>query len=501
MASIANDPGGRKRILFFDADGQRKAIRLGKMSQRQAESVKVRVEALAAAQITGTAPDDETSRWVAKRDETLRDRLAAVGLIDPPKRATLGPFVADYIAKRKPLVKPGTLQGERQTESCLLAFFGADKRLKDISEGDAVDFRNYLLTIGGAPVKRCGPVDVKRPPTALGEATTRKRCSIAGKMFRYAIRHKLIASNPFEAVPRSGIATKHRAYIDAATAKAVLDELPTTEWKLLFALSRWGGLRVGSEVRRLTWNDIDWEGQRLLIHSPKTEHHAGRETRMLPIFPELAPWLDKRYAEAADGDTLILPMLAGRSDAALRKTLERAIKRAGATQWPRLWHNLRGTRQTELENEFPTHVVCAWLGNSEAVAREHYLQVTDEHFAKASGELLRRSDKAAQNQAQSAHGSNEQRLTAEQRTAEFAGSAKRGQSSSRQKAVGEGLLHPGQSSGKTAKLARGGAKSGALAAPNDDLALIAARWPELSPHVKATILGMVGSGGPKGAKR
>ena len=46
---------------------------------------------------------------------------------------------ADYIAKRKPLVKPGTLQGERQTESCLLAFFGADKRLKDISDGDAVD--------------------------------------------------------------------------------------------------------------------------------------------------------------------------------------------------------------------------------------------------------------------------------------------------------------------------------------------------------------------------
>ena len=26
------------------------------------------------------------------------------------------------------------------------------------------------------------------------------------------------------------------------------------------------------------------------------------------------------------------------------------------------------------------HVVCAWIGNSEAVAREHYLQVTDAHF-------------------------------------------------------------------------------------------------------------------------
>lgn len=400
MASIVRDPNGRKRILFFNADGNRKAIRLGKMSQRQADAIKMRVEQLVSAQVSGTAPDDETTRWVKDRDETLREKLAAAGLIDAPKRAALGPFIADYIAQRKPLVKPGTLLSDRQTEANLLAFFGANKRLRDFTEGDAVDFRNYLLTQGGAPVKRCGPTEVERPPSGLGEATTRKRCSIAGKMFHYAVRHGLVNRNPFEAVPRAGLPTKRRAYIDTATAEAVLKELPSTEWKLLFALSRWGGLRVGSEVRRLTWGDIDWERGRMLIHSPKTEHHIGHETRWLPIFPELAIWLDTWFAEGPDG-VPVLPMLVGRSDASLRKTLERAIERAGASQWPRLWHNLRASRQTELENQYPTHVVCAWLGNSEAVAREHYLQVTDEHFARASGELLKRPHKAAQNAAQS----------------------------------------------------------------------------------------------------
>jgi hypothetical protein len=29
------------------------------------------------------------------------------------------------------------------------------------------------------------------------------------------------------------------------------------------------------------------------------------------------------------------------------------------------------------------HVVCAWIGNSQAVAAKHYLQVTDDHFSKA----------------------------------------------------------------------------------------------------------------------
>ena len=45
---------------------------------------------------------------------------------------------------------------------------------------------------------------------------------------------------------------------------------------------------------------------------------------------------------------------------------------------------LRSTRETELAEQFPIHVVCAWLGNSQAVAKKHYLQVTDEHFKQAA---------------------------------------------------------------------------------------------------------------------
>ena len=220
-------------------------------------------------------------------------------------------------------------------------------------------------------------------------------------MFNYAMRHGLISRNPFAAVPRAGVATKRKAFIPSADAAAVLAKLPDNQWKLLFALSRWGGLRVGSEPRRLSWGDIDWENQRFTVHSVKTEHHAGRETRACRSSPSWPNCLSHRYQEAPEGETLVLPMLSERSDASLRKTIERAIERAGLTQWPRLWHNLRASRQTELENDFPSHVVCAWLGNSEAVAREHYLQVTTEHFTRAA-ELLRRPTKAAQFAAQSA---------------------------------------------------------------------------------------------------
>ena len=63
--------------------------------------------------------------------------------------------------------------------------------------------------------------------------------------------------------------------------------------------------------------------------------------------------------------------------------MTKIIRRAGLDPWPKLWQNLRASRQTELEEQFPSHVVCQWMGNSQQVARKHYLQVTDEHYAEA----------------------------------------------------------------------------------------------------------------------
>ena len=68
----------------------------------------------------------------------------------------------------------------------------------------------------------------------------------------------------------------------------------------------------------------------------------------------------------------------------LRTEFLRIIERAGFLPWERIFHNMRATRQTELEDKYPSHVVCAWMGNSERTARKHYLQVRDEHFERAA---------------------------------------------------------------------------------------------------------------------
>jgi hypothetical protein len=48
-----------------------------------------------------------------------------------------------------------------------------------------------------------------------------------------------------------------------------------------------------------------------------------------------------------------------------------------------LFHNLRKSRQNELERKFGKAVACEWIGNSESVADEHYLFANAADFAKA----------------------------------------------------------------------------------------------------------------------
>jgi hypothetical protein len=63
--------------------------------------------------------------------------------------------------------------------------------------------------------------------------------------------------------------------------------------------------------------------------------------------------------------------------------LERIIRKAGLKPWPKLFQNLRSTRETESAETYPIQAVCEWIGNTVAVVAKHYLQTTDEHYRQA----------------------------------------------------------------------------------------------------------------------
>ena len=373
MASITRQANGRRLIQFKDANGSRKSIRLGKVNQRTAEAMKVRIENLVGASITGHALDNETAQWVADLNQVMIDKLAAVDLIPKYQIAKLQRFIDSYIENRSD-TKPATRLVYGHTRRNLIEFFGADKVLREITPGDADDWRLSLIKQG------------------LSNNTVRRRCGIAKQYFNAAKRKGLITDNPFDGISCMIQPNTARMYfVSREEAQTILDACPDAQWRLLFALSRYGGLRCPSEHLALQWSDVDWKRNRIRVPSPKTEHHPGGESRLIPIFPELRPYLQQVQAESRAGAVHVITRFRDKTQN-LRTQLTRIIKGAGLKPWPKLFQNLRSTRETELAETYPLHVVCAWIGNSQLVAAKHYLQITDEHFDRAAGE-----DSALQN--------------------------------------------------------------------------------------------------------
>ena len=160
-------------------------------------------------------------------------------------------------------------------------------------------------------------------------------------------------------------------------------------------LSRYAGLRCPSEHLGLTWADILWDRNRFVVRSPKTENSGKAPAASSRIFPALYPLppgrirgcgtrTGSRHRQEPRGRGMGNGLTTN-----WRTQFLRILRRAGLKTWPRLFHALRASCQTDLADQFPAHVVCEWLGNSLAVAREHYLQTIEAHYRKAGAEIRR----------------------------------------------------------------------------------------------------------------
>lgn len=452
MASVSNDPNGRRRVLFTRS-GKRQAIRLGKVSERAAETVCRHVENILAAELSRLPLDLETARWLGQVGDELAAKLAAVGLM--PKRAasTLGPFLDAYVASRTDL-KPRTTENLTICAARLTEFFGADKALRDITARDAERWFLWMKEPG-----QKGKREIQYADGTVGRTVKR-----AQQFFAAAVRDRLLTENPFARLkPPSDANEARKAYIDRPTAARLLEACPGPEWRLIVALSRFGGLRCPSETLAVEWSDIDWARERFTVRSPKTG------TRTVPIFPDLRPHLESAFEAAADGACHVI---AGYRDAGqnLRTQMLRIIRKAGVDPYPKVFHNLRASCETDLMQHFPVHVVCSWIGHKALIAQKHYLTVTEADFRQA-----------AQNAAQ--HGAEMVRTASQQneKPQQMLGFAMACEAVRSEKLPDKGANHVNPDQCQSGFSPRGGAESGALAE-------LTALWPTIPPETQAEIM-------------
>ena len=360
---------------------------LGQLTKKQAETAKGHIENLLSTKRSGSILDGPTADWLARIDNSLRDRLAKYELCAPrvnsepepdpqEEKPKLGEFIDNYISKRVD-VKERTIINLKVARKHIVGYFGEARELASITQGDADDFRRSLLAKG------------------LGENSARRICGRAKQFFRHAARHKLIEESPFADMKGTSVIEnrKRNYFVTREETEGMLKACPDTQWQLIVALCRYGGLRCPSEHLELVWGDIDWERGRIRVRSPKTAHHEGHEERIMPLFPELRPILEAAWKELTEAEdfnpedqpTSELPVITRYRDtnANLRTQLLRIIKRAGLVAWPKLFQNMRASRATELAREHPAHIAAAWMGHSVTVAAKHYWQMTDEDFDRA----------------------------------------------------------------------------------------------------------------------
>ncbi len=371
---------GNSYLLQVGVGRARQVRRLGDLTRDGAKTVEHHVEQIERSRKAAVSLPAATATWLGDITDDLHAKLAALGLVAPRSRpdnggipTTIGRLWEDFLSRR-PDLKKWTRSNLEQTKLRCIEFFKL-KPVAAITQGEAKDFRRWLVEKKYSPATVAGFVNKTR------------------QLLNDAIDHGLLSSNPFRKVGGgSQVNEERRFYVSREAIERVMDKAPNDEWKLLIALGRYGGLRIPSEVVGLKISDIDLERSRITIASPKTEKQ-GKAKRVIPLWPELRPLMETVVKKAATDQVRLLPfILPGYNP---HTQFVRLIERAGLNPWPKVWQNLRSTRETELLKDFPIHVVCGWIGNTERIARRHYLQTTDADFDKAVGGLQRAAKSAA----------------------------------------------------------------------------------------------------------
>ena len=400
-----NDRNELKRLFFRDRDGKRHHVRLGKITKKSGEQIKLYVSKLVSAQIRNVSPDDDAAFWLNGLPDDFYARLARTGLVAPRKKVgTLGEMIPAVIVDKSVDAKPATVEIFRQAERCLYKHFGTDRKVDSITESNVKEFKVWLEKHGSL-----------KKSTPLKPTTVSKRLQHVSSFFHRLKESGIIPCNPFKRYAKKAPVDETRnRYIDEETILTVMEYAPDAEWRLIIALWRFAGLRAVSEVLMLRWEDILWDQKEMMVRSPKTEH-CGKGLRKIPLFPHIEECLTEAFEQAPEGSIYVVEKhapvyLRGQKERIyisrqgnIGTQFRKIILRAGIEPWGKLIQNLRASLEIDLLSkkygDYNIYVIAKWLGHSVKVMLEHYGRFQQSDFAQiaeACEQVKQKKGKTAQ---------------------------------------------------------------------------------------------------------
>lgn len=323
-------------------------------------------------------------------------RLVNCGLARPRERCgTLAALIDRYVSEpiHGKIPKPRTSSNRRVAANMLVNYLANQRPGNFKRDGDVVE--RILQQRADFITKEIANQVFLFMQNTYQIGTWGRRIKHIKTMYALAVSLGWMETNPFGHL--RGCAEVNRTrdfYVTPEIAASVLSACPDARSRLIFSLGRWGALRMPSEIAFLKWSDVQRTTGKIRISIPKKTGKIEQERgnfvfRYIPLFPEIRLPLDEFWQESGrpSGDELIFPHLDTPSAGArLKNHFVRILKQAGIPVWPKFFHNLRATRDTELQNlGYPFHQVCRWLGHSPQVSLTNYTQLTDADYLRASG--------------------------------------------------------------------------------------------------------------------
>jgi integrase len=358
MASLTKRKTGGYEIEISRGN-DRTRIYLGKCSKKSADRCLNAVNEILSCNAAGVPYSPETAKWTQDIDPKLHDKLSAAGVLRHRQRRTFGQFVDEYIADKSEEWKPNTLRAFTQEIKKAVAFFGADTPLNVITAEQCFKFAAALHK------------------TVKSDSNRHRSIKRVKQVFTEAVRRELIMKSPMANI-KAGSQTRNPdsvLFITAETYQRLLDACTSARDRLIIGLARYGGLRCPSELAGLRWSEIRYDDCQFTVYCVKTERHAGKSRRIIPLFPELLPLFQALWETLPDGaDDRIFPDFTAEKSLG---SLNGRIQRRAGTDIPELFRNSRFSRRKELKRDpLYAEFVDEIMGHDHETGNTYYGYVT-----------------------------------------------------------------------------------------------------------------------------
>ncbi|HUS52620.1 MAG TPA: site-specific integrase [Thermohalobaculum sp.] len=276
------------------------------------------------------------------------------------RRHTVGDLIDRYIAEVIPNKKAGAVQvfqlRQWQAELGLL-------RLSELTPDRIIKARDKLMMREGndGPM---GSSTVNRYHAALAHALT-----VAEKLYGW------IEINPMRRVPKLKDPQGRVRYLSDIERRALLDACrnSTNPYLLpivLIAITT--GMRRG-EIENLTWGDIDWKQDRIVIEEPKNGMR-----RSAPLLRMAKDALAPHRPDSPEARALVFPGCSGTRPIVMKKAWYSAVSEAGIEDFR--FHDLRHTAASYLAmNGASIPEISAVLGHKSHQMASRYAHLSDGH--------------------------------------------------------------------------------------------------------------------------